>query len=179
MDDAPLRVVRRAIEGDADALEALWRDHRAWVASVVLASLPREAELDDALQEVALAMVRSIETLQEPQAFSAWLRELARRTTRTAGRKASARRRRDRNVQAHGVREHRDRQPLSELRAMIQELPEDYREVLLLRGQGLAIRAIGEIVGAPERTIETRLRRARRMLRESVGEPAPADEVVR
>lgn len=179
MDDAPLRVVRRAIEGDADALEALWRDHRAWVASVVLASLPREAELDDALQEVALAMVRSIATLQEPEAFSAWLRELARRTTQAGGRRASARRRRDSNLQVQRASEHKDHEPLTELRAMVQDLPEDYREVLLLRGQGLAIRAIGEIVGAPERTIETRLRRARRMLRESVGEPVQPDEVVR
>ncbi len=46
-------------------------------------------------------------------------------------------------------------------------LPETYREALLLRCvQGLSYRQIGEVLGLPETTIETRVARGRRLLRE-------------
>jgi DNA-directed RNA polymerase specialized sigma24 family protein len=48
-------------------------------------------------------------------------------------------------------------------------LPEEYSEPLLLRAvQGLSYRAIGQIMELPETTIETRIARARRMLREAL-----------
>ncbi len=50
-------------------------------------------------------------------------------------------------------------------------LPPEYREPLLLRCvQSLTYQQIGEILDLPVTTVETRLARARRMLREEVGE---------
>lgn len=50
------------------------------------------------------------------------------------------------------------------------ELPEEYREPLLLRCvQELSYRQISAIMDLPETTIETRIARARRMLRERAG----------
>jgi RNA polymerase sigma-70 factor (ECF subfamily) len=51
--------------------------------------------------------------------------------------------------------------------ALAGELPDGYREPLLLKAiQGLSYREIGRILGLPETTIETRIARGRRMLRE-------------
>ncbi|MGD9690171.1 MAG: RNA polymerase sigma factor [Phycisphaerales bacterium] len=59
------------------------------------------------------------------------------------------------------------------LMALAAELPEDYREPLLLRCvQELSYRQISAILSLPETTIETRIARARRMLRERAGDGA-------
>jgi DNA-directed RNA polymerase specialized sigma24 family protein len=50
-------------------------------------------------------------------------------------------------------------------------MPAQYAEPLLLQaGQGLSQREIAEILDVPETTVETRLARARRMLRQLVAE---------
>ncbi len=47
------------------------------------------------------------------------------------------------------------------------QLPEAYREPLMLRAMhGLRSKRIGEILGVPAPTVDTRIARARRMLRE-------------
>jgi DNA-directed RNA polymerase specialized sigma24 family protein len=47
------------------------------------------------------------------------------------------------------------------------QLPDGYREPLLMRCiQGMGYREIGSVMGLPETTIETRIARGRRMLRE-------------
>jgi hypothetical protein len=49
-------------------------------------------------------------------------------------------------------------------------IPEGYREPLLLKCvRGLSYRAISELLGLPETTIETRIARGRRMLRDMAG----------
>ncbi len=56
------------------------------------------------------------------------------------------------------------------------ELPEGYRERLLMRcARGMGYKQIGAILDLPETTIETRIARGRRMLRELAGcEQTPA-----
>lgn len=41
-------------------VEAWWMTHRRWLAAVLLAHMPREADLEDLLQEVALVVKRSL-----------------------------------------------------------------------------------------------------------------------
>ena len=55
----------------------------------------------------------------------------------------------------------------------IMALPIEYREPLLLSLRGLQQRVIAELMDVPVTTVETRLVRARRMLREAL---APALE---
>ena len=56
-------------------------------------------------------------------------------------------------------------------------LPPEYREPLLLRCErALSYQQIGDILGLPVTTIETRLARARRMLREEIGEETVMEE---
>ncbi len=55
------------------------------------------------------------------------------------------------------------------LRRLIQELPDEFREVLVLRElNGLTYREIAQVTGAPSGTVMSRLSRARHMLREAL-----------
>jgi RNA polymerase sigma-70 factor (ECF subfamily) len=159
-----------------DAVQALWQTHRRWIAAILLAHKPREADLDDLLQEVAMSVVQSIHTLKDPALVRPWLRSIAMNAARTSGRRASARRRNlpvthdepDRTVGDDGAENEslaRGRRALELARA----LPAEYREPLYLRAvRGMSYRQIADTLSLPVTTIETRLARARRMLREDI-----------
>lgn len=167
---------------DPGEIDALWREHRRWVAAVILAHMPRDADLEDILQDVALLMVRSIHTLSDLRALRPWLRTIAVNTSRSAGRKRKVRMRLFResenpdalsDADTGSFATHRERAALIErgrrLMEAAQSLPPAYREPLLLRTvRGLSQRQVAEMLDLPETTIETRLVRARRMLREQV-----------
>jgi RNA polymerase sigma-70 factor (ECF subfamily) len=65
------------------------------------------------------------------------------------------------------------------LRAAVEELKEDYREVLLMWGvDGLKYREIGEILGIPIGTVMSRLHRARKTLSDRLtDDPEAAEEL--
>ena len=56
------------------------------------------------------------------------------------------------------------------LMAAIGELPAEQRDALLLQEQGFSLEDIAQITGAPTETVKSRLRYARRQLREQLGE---------
>lgn len=180
--------VAAAIRGDADAVRLVWSTHRRWVAAVLLAHKPREADVEDLLQEVAVAFVKTIGELRDGAALKPWLRTVAINAARAAGRKSRLRKR-----EVEVVREAGDEasnpaisapaeaasghEEASRLMELARRLPEGYREPLLLRCvRGMSYQQIGALMALPETTIETRIARGRRMLRELAdlgpGEPA-------
>jgi RNA polymerase sigma-70 factor (ECF subfamily) len=187
---AQRRLFTKAHRGDTAALRELWQINRRWIAGVLLAYKPRHAELDDLLQEVALTMVRKIDAVREPEALTAWLRAVAINTARLAARSEQ---RRPEHKGASSLRA-RNAGPVplnddaladstafeSDLVAARREegqrllnsvlaLPEAYREPVLLRSvKGMSYREISAITGLPETTIETRIARGRRMLRDQL-----------
>lgn len=171
------RLAGGAIAGDADAVHALWQAHRRWVAAILLAHKPRELELDDLLQEVAMSLVKNIQTLHDPAAVKPWLRTIAINLARSSGRRqrvvrktlpilaADAQRTAELNEAAEGPSDDRGRRALE----LTSRLPPEYREPLILRAvRGMSYRQIADIMGVPMTTIETRLARARRMLKEEM-----------
>lgn len=173
--------VERAVRGDEDALRALWSAVRRPVAAVLLARKPREAELEDLLQDVAAQMVAKIGTLEDPDAFLGWVRMLASNAAVTAGRRATVRRNGVRTLVDRVVRRAHEQKATkgydeagaiggeSGLVELVQELPEGYREPLLLRAtRDMSYRQIACALDLPETTVETRITRGRRMLRELV-----------
>lgn len=168
-------VVRAAMAGDASALRTLWQDNRRWIAAVVLAAKPREADLEDLLQDVALTMVRQVHTIDDERALRGWLRQVALNTARAAGRTTTRRKGLDRarrHEMARGPSGASDaaiaqRDEAERLMQLASELPEAYRECVMLRCvRGMSYRAIAAITGLSETTVETRIARGRRMLRE-------------
>ncbi|MGE4195532.1 MAG: RNA polymerase sigma factor [Phycisphaerales bacterium] len=180
------RLVQQAINGDRDALRVVWEQHRRWVAAVLLAHGPIETEVDDLLQEVALSVVSRIGGLRDPASFKPWLRAVALNAAHTAGRRRPSRAVRA-LVRLGLVRDEStpdgpDASAASEegkrLLELAAELPEGYREPLLLRCvQGMSYREIGHVTGLPESTIETRIARGRRMLRERAESQAPRTSI--
>lgn len=171
-------LARQAIDGDRGALDELWRRHRRWVAAVILAYMPAGFEIDDLLQEAAMAMVRNISKLREAARLQPWLRRIAINTVRTSIRRHAVRQRHDRDMierTAHELargttKDGAPAMPIDAARALdlLSALPVEYREILLLRAvRGLTMAQIARALELPEKTVETRVRRARRLMIEA------------
>jgi RNA polymerase sigma-70 factor (ECF subfamily) len=175
-----------AIAGDPDAMRALWRENRRWVAAILLAHKPRWADVEDLLQEVALSMVRKVSEVRDPRAIRPWLRTVAMNAAHAAAR-SGRRRARDvgmmdetgeerfvgdasrRGIAPPGAPSEQvtDLDEGRRLMELAAQLPDGYREPLLLKAlQNLSYREIGQILGLPETTVETRIARGRRQLRD-------------
>ncbi|MCH7572038.1 MAG: RNA polymerase sigma factor [Planctomycetes bacterium] len=163
-----------AIAGDREAISAIWILHRRWVAAVILAYKPREDDLEDLLQEVAMSLVSKISTVRDPRHVRAWLRTVAINAAR-----ASARTRHSRpQLRLVGIPEQEKVEPAIDesivrdeesrrILSLVANLPDDYREPLMLRAlHGMRSKQIAAVLELPEATIDTRISRARRMLRE-------------
>ena len=184
MREESLAVVSRAIEGDRKALEHLWRQHRGWLAAVVMAHMPNEAELEDLMQEIAVAVVKAIHNLKDPQSVRPWLRSVALNTVKTAGRHAIIDRRNRLKI-AKDARpteivndDQNSKHKISLALALLRDLPEHYREPLLLKAvRGLSQQHIAQVLSIPVKTVETRLRRARKISTKQLIESADDDLV--
>jgi len=155
-------------------LAQIWREHRRWLAVVLLAHRPRGVELEDLLQDVALTLVRRHGDLQDPARIRPWLRAIAVNHAREAGRRRLGR---PRFADPQGLEQlveidrSLERLELAEeTRAVLDralELPEELREPLLLRSlRGLSQKEIAATLELNETTVESRIARARRLLRE-------------
>jgi RNA polymerase sigma-70 factor (ECF subfamily) len=187
------RLIERARSGDRRAQQSLWHAHRRWVAAIILAHRPRNVEVDDLMQETALKYLAKLDTLRDAGAFRPWLRRIAINICRGSARsyRPTLGLAEDTRVDSDDRRPGRDVVPetretppdgvvaacdaAQRLMAQALTLPPDYREPLLLRCvQSLSYQQISAILEVPVTTVETRLARARRMLREELGE-APAN----
>ncbi len=183
-------IVSAAIKGDREALSLLWDDSRRWVAAIILAHKPREADLEDLLQQVAMQLCRKINTLDEPRAFRGWLRTMAINIARAEGRKTTRRKRSMLRLVGLEPSPDRTRDLADELVQASEEskrvyhaarsLPSGYREPVLLRClQSMSYEQIGDAMGLPVTTIETRIARGRRMLREILAQQKRQEETQR
>lgn len=179
--------IESAIGGDRDALNLLWHQSRRWVAAILLAHKPREADLEDLLQVVAMQVCRKITTINEPKAFKSWLRTVAINAAREEGRKTT--RRKNSMLRLVGMEQTSTRHPISadviasesdESKRIYQaamSLPAGYREPILLRCvRSMSYQQIGEVLDLPTTTIETRIARGRRMLKELLDQQASKHE---
>jgi len=171
------KLIEAAMRGNQDSVRALWEHYRRWVAALLLAYKPKETDLEDLLQEVAMTYVRQIGSLRDPNAFRSWIRTVAINTARLAGRKETTRHTHIQGLQRLGRQKKiqpdtpevilAQREDAQRLLDLALTLPEAYREPLLLRCmQGMSYRKISEMMDLPETTVETRIARGRRMLRE-------------
>lgn len=188
MDDQQL--VDRAKAGDAEAFAALVERHGAALRSMV-AWYVRPQEVQDAAQEVWIAVHAKLWQLHDPARFLPWLRRIAYfrcvnfRRTRQRHEAREVYLDRDAwlyltecvatsSLSVAELLEH------SELRryvaAQIDALPADYGLMLRLRyGRGLAYDAIAELTNLPLSTVKWRLFEAKRLLRDRItaSDPRP------
>lgn len=157
-------LVERARAGDASAFEDLYRRFARSVHSVLLARLsPGEAE--ELTQEVFLAAHRRLDGLREPAALGPWLHAMARNLA-TDRLRARGRRPREEPLTEQAGRAGPDGELRERVFRHIQELPEAYRETLLMRlADGLTGPEIADVTGMTAASVRVNLCRGMELLR--------------
>jgi RNA polymerase sigma-70 factor (ECF subfamily) len=173
-------------DGEGRAFDVLVLRHRRGLFNFLLRSVQNRSRAEEMLQEVFLRVVRSKERYEQTAKFTTWVYTIARNLCVDESRRAKFRRtvsldapRRGadgddgpgmlESVAADQVATD-DAAAAPQLRGRIAKaielLPDDQREVFLMRQvSGLSFKEIGEIVGAPENTVKSRMRYALDKLR--------------
>jgi RNA polymerase sigma-70 factor (ECF subfamily) len=188
-------IVMRVRAGDRAMFEILMRRHNQRVYRVARAVVTDERDVEDVMQQAYINAFTHLDQFESRARFSTWL-------TRIALNEAFGRRRRLRAEALASLPaglEEDDGAPMERitspqpdperqayagelrqaLEAAVDELPEPYRVVFMLRDiEGLSTSETGEGLGLGDEAVKTRLHRARAMIRQAVtarlGEAAAA-----
>ncbi len=169
--------------GEVPAFATLVHRHERGVFAFLLRSVHNKARAEELLQEVFLRVIRSRDRYQETAKFGTWLYTIARNLCVDESRRARFRR----HQSLDATRPDSDRGSLLErtaaqevptddaadagtlrqrIAAAVERLPEDQREVFLMRQIGqLSFKEIAQSVGASENTVKSRMRYALEKLR--------------
>jgi RNA polymerase sigma-70 factor, ECF subfamily len=147
--------------GDRDAFGRLYDLYARMVHGILLARVPY-GEVDDLVQDVFLVALRKIDSLREPAAFGPWLAMITRN-------RAMDYHRRTREMDelpdtlAHTSAPHAE---ANEVLAIICELPEAYREPLILRFvEGMTGPEIAVRTGLAPASVRVNIHRGMKLLR--------------
>ena len=161
-------LVARAAAGDAAAIEGLLRAAQPDIRRYARRTCRTASDAEEAVQETLIILYRKVGTLRQAGAISGWLFRIVNRyclrlALRIAGLPSA--------IEAEAAEKHFAQVPRPELRLdiarAIQSLPDQYREVVVLRDlEERTIDEIGERLGATRETVKARLHRARGMMRE-------------
>lgn len=164
------RLVRRAADGDAEALHALYEEHSNTVFAVAYRLTDSSPDAKDVLQDVFVQLPEALKKFDQRGSLGAWLRVVA---TRTALQLIRARRRRREVPIGHDLS---SRPPLVldtiALERALAALPDTLRAVVILKEiEGYSHKEIGEFLEITPAASMVRLSRARASLRAALGEP--------
>jgi RNA polymerase sigma-70 factor (ECF subfamily) len=159
-------LVGAAQEGDRAAFGELYRLFGRMVHGILLARVPL-SEVDDLVQDVFLVALRRLHTLRDPAAFGAWLAMIARNRAVDYHRRA---RETTELPEEIAGRDPKTAEAVAVLEA-IKELPEAYRETLILRlVEGMTGPEIAERTGLTPASVRVNLHRGMKKLRERLDE---------
>ena len=160
------RLVRKARGGDESAFAALYARYARVIHGILLARVP-PADAEDLVQDVFLAAWQRLDSLRDPAAFGGWLAMITR------NRASDLRRRRveivelPQHLAGHDATAERT-EALAALDA-IRELPEAYRETLVLRlVEGMTGPEIAVRTGLTPASVRVNLHRGMKLLREKL-----------
>ena len=178
-------IVERVLTGDSALFELVMRRYNRLLFRLARGILRDDDEARDVVQSAYVRAFYHLEQFRGPDGFKAWLARIAvnealgrvRRTPSTS------------DVEQHVLSlpevveigpEHAasGRDLLRILQAAIDRLPEEFRQVFMLRGvEQLSIAETAELLDIKQATVKTRFHRARRMLQEMLHRKL--DDVVR
>lgn len=168
-DEALMQAYQR---GDAGAFECLYHRHKDGLFAFLYRSCPRREIVEELAQESWAAVVDKAPGYRPDASFKTWLYRIGRNKL------IDFWRRRDNNHQplenAQALVDEQvqaeDNDTEQRLMAAIGELPLEQRDTLLLQEQGFKLLDIAIITDTGEETVKSRLRYARRQLREQLGD---------
>ncbi len=127
----------------------------------------RLSDIDDAVQETLLIVVRRLQALRTVAAFSGWLFTIVRRECRRLERRVFGLDA-DEELQMEGwLSTHSDEALRIDLIHALESLPAQYREIVLLRDfEELTLREMAARLALTIAATKSRLRRARELVRD-------------
>jgi len=158
-------LVRAVLEGDRDGFARLYDLYAPLVHGILLARVPR-VEVDDLVQDIFLHAFKKLHTLRDAAAFGPWIAMIAR------NRAVDFHRRSKETVEINddlrGSDAHDSR--AQEILELIRNLPEAYRETLVLRlVEGMTGPEIAARTGLTAASVRVNLHRGMKLLREQLG----------
>ncbi len=158
-------LVERVCAGDLAAFDELYTKLSPLVHGIVLARVPAD-EAEDIVQEVFISAYNNLRKLRDRNAVSPWIARIAR------NRAAEFYRRRKPTEELSESLKLRDprQNEANEILEAIKEMPETYRETLILRlVEGMTGPEIAEQTGLTHSSVRVNLHRGMRMLRAKLG----------
>lgn len=171
-DAADMQALQR---GEAQALDRLMNRWQAPLRAFLYRSTQDEAAALDLAQETFIRVYRNAQRFRPDSRFSTWLFAIAVNLLRDRARQ-QRRRPTEPLDPAHEVADGssplgsaEEQERAAAVRGAIAELPEDLRTaVVLFEYDELSHAEIAEVVGASSKAVETRLYRARQLLKKSL-----------
>jgi RNA polymerase sigma-70 factor (ECF subfamily) len=172
-------LIRAAREGDRAAFGRLYDRYARMVHGILLARVPPR-EVDDLVQEVFLSALRQLHALRDIARFGAWLATITRNRANDYYRKAGPEAARTEPVleieSAKRGNDHVQEQQAAIILELIRNLPETYREPLILRlVEGMTGPEIAARTGLTHGSVRVNLCRGMQLLREKLGQGAQGE----
>src|SRR2546423_7124759 len=163
MTESPVEValVEAVRGGDRDAFGQLYTLYARMVHGILLARVPY-GEVDDLVQDVFLSALRKIDMLRDANAFGPWLAMITRNRAMDYHRRT-----RETSELPESLAHHAPPQAeANEVLALIYELPEAYREPLILRFvEGMTGPEIAARTGLAPASVRVNIHRGMKLLR--------------
>lgn len=156
-------LVKEVLRGDRDSFGKLYDLYAPMVHGILLARVPA-FEVDDLVQEVFLQALKKLNTLRDANAFGGWLAMI----TRNRAMDFHRRRRAGEELTEDISNQSRTRKEEAlEVLEIIRQLPEAYRETLVLRlVEGMTGPEIAVRTGLTPDSVRVNLSRGMKLLRE-------------
>jgi RNA polymerase sigma-70 factor, ECF subfamily len=177
--------IRRIQAGEKHLFHELIRPCERAIYFLLFSLLGNEADVEDAAQETVIKVYRNLHLFRGESQFRTWVLSIARNEGLGRLRKLASRREDslDAEIEQGGdytpailtswrevPTEALERKELTDLlRKAIKELPENYRNVILLRDiEEMDVRGTAAVLGISEGAVKVRLHRARAMLQRTL-----------
>ena len=166
------QLIRRAGDGDALAVRALYERYAPRVYAVVRRIAANDDLAQDYAQEAWIRAMRALPTFRGDARFSTWLHRIAVNAALQAVRRTGTRQKREAPMPETVAVDPKLRDTLLQkrLEAALDLLPEGMRQVLILHDvQGYTHDEIGEVLGVAAGTSKSQLFKARAKMRALLG----------
>lgn len=166
------QLIRRAGDGDALAVRALYERYAPRVYAVVRRIAANDDLAQDYAQEAWIRAMRALPTFRGDARFSTWLHRIAVNAALQAVRRAGTRVKREAPMPETVAVEPKlgDALLQKRLEAALDLLPEGMRQVLILHDvEGYTHEEIGEVLGVAAGTSKSQLFKARAKMRALLG----------
>lgn len=166
-------LIQQFVQGDLDAFEILYERYVRKVYNRVR-YVVAETDVEDVTQEVFFAALKSLHTFRGEARFSTWLRTLTNHKVAEYYRKRS-RKKETMQIDLSYAETRGDQSKASDLedritlRRALRELPQQYREVILLRfAEGMQFNEIARTLKQNPEATKSLFRRAMAALRDTL-----------